>query len=268
MKTTIYSMEGKSAGSFELPESLFALPWNASLMHEVVTAMRDNARTPVAHTKNRGEVRGGGRKPWQQKGTGRARHGSIRSPIWKGGGITHGPRNEKDYSRKVNRKARAKALFIALSQKFRDGEMLFVDALHFEKPATTLAIKTLGALAKVEGFETLVTKRKNSALIVVPDASLALMRSFSNLGNVEIISTSALNPVVVLQYKNVLIISPEKALEIFGTRKLGTAIPVTIEADTDAAPVAAVKKAVKKVAAKKVAVAKVAKKAVKKVAKK
>ncbi len=86
MKTDIYNKEGKKAGSMELPENIFDVKWNNALMYQVVTTMEANARTPVAHTKNRGDVRGGGKKPWKQKGTGRARHGSIRSPIWRGRG--------------------------------------------------------------------------------------------------------------------------------------------------------------------------------------
>src|SRR3954466_2367188 len=108
MKTDIYNTEGKKAGSIDLPEAVFNQPWNNALIHQVVVSMQANARTNVAHTKDRGEVRGGGRKPWQQKGTGRARHGSIRSPIWKGGGVTHGPRNEKVFSRAIPKKMRAK----------------------------------------------------------------------------------------------------------------------------------------------------------------
>src|SRR5947207_14998089 len=129
METTIYTKEGKKKGTITLPEEVFGLNWNADLVHEVLTSLATNARTPVAHTKNRGEVRGGGKKPWQQKGTGRARHGSIRSPIWVGGGVTHGPRADKNYFRKVNKKMKAKALYTLLSAKFRDGEVLFVESL-------------------------------------------------------------------------------------------------------------------------------------------
>src|SRR6202167_3095081 len=107
MEAIIYNTQGKKSGSVDLPEAIFGIKWNDSLMHQVVTSMQDNARTNVAHTKGRGEVRGGGKKPWRQKGTGRARHGSIRSPIWKGGGVTHGPSKDKVYSVAIPKKMRA-----------------------------------------------------------------------------------------------------------------------------------------------------------------
>src|SRR5271168_1781178 len=134
METTIYNQEGKTAGEITLPKEIFGLPWNADLVHQVIHSMLSTRRTPVAHTKTRGEVRGGGKKPWQQKGTGRARHGSTRSPLWVGGGVTHGPRKDKNYDRKVNRKMKAKALYTLLSKKLRDGEILFMDKISFKEP--------------------------------------------------------------------------------------------------------------------------------------
>jgi len=220
MKSDIYNIEGKKASTIELPENIFGLKWNDALMHQVVTTMQANARNIIAHTKGRGEVRGGGRKPWQQKGTGRARHGSIRSPIWKGGGVTHGPRNEKVYAREIPKKMRAKALFVALSRKFKDGELLFVNSFGIETPKTAVAKKALAALSKISGFEQLATKRKNAALIAFAELSPVSQKSFRNLGNVECASVRNLNPVSVLGHAYIVIENPEAAVAIIQSRTI------------------------------------------------
>lgn len=217
MKTDIYNVQGKKAGSVELPENIFGLPWNNSLMYQVVTVMQANARTPVAHTKDRGDVRGGGKKPWQQKGTGRARHGSIRSPIWKGGGVTHGPRAEKVYARELPKKMRAKALFIALSKKFKDGELIFVDSFGLNAPKTADAKKALSALSKVDAFKRLGA-RHNAALIAVTEKTDATEKSFRNIGSVGFETVANLNPALVLKYKFVIIENPEEAIKIVAKR--------------------------------------------------
>lgn len=219
MKTDIFDIKGKKAGSVELPENVFDLPWNAALIHQVVISMQANARTNVAHTKGRGDVRGGGKKPWQQKGTGRSRHGSSRSPIWKGGGVTHGPRNEKVYGREIPKKMRAKALFVALSQKMRDGELLFVDSFGLSAPKTADAKKALVALAGVKGFEKLAgTKKHNLALIASSEKSEANEKSFRNIGSVSFENVSNLNPVNVLKYKYIVIENPEASVTAIAKR--------------------------------------------------
>ena len=108
METNVYNQKGEKVSEIKLSDTVFGLPWNSDLVHQVVVAMTANIRSPWAHTKTRGEVSGGGWKPWRQKGLGKVRHGSIRSPIWVGGGVAHGPRKDKDYSVKINIKAKKK----------------------------------------------------------------------------------------------------------------------------------------------------------------
>src|SRR3990167_4153940 len=138
MIAEVYNKENKKVGEVTLSDSVFGKKWNESLVHQVLVSQLANKREPLAHTKGRGEVRGGGRKPWRQKGTGRARHGSTRSPIWAGGGVTFGPTKHKNYSKKINKKMRRGAIFSALSRKFKDGELKFIDALELEVPKTKL----------------------------------------------------------------------------------------------------------------------------------
>lgn len=218
MKADMYTAEGKKAGTVDLPAAVFGVAWNDSLMHQVVTSMSSNARTPVAHVKDRGAVRGGGKKPWQQKGTGRARHGSTRSPIWKGGGVTHGPSNEKNYEKKIPRKMRAKALFMALSRKLHDGQILFVENFGFDVPKTAAAKKALASLAGIEAFKSLSTKRKNGALIAQANRTDTLTKSFRNFGSIESTAVRNLNPVEVLRYKYLIIEDPKAAIEVLAGR--------------------------------------------------
>lgn len=219
-EATVYNAQGKKAGSVTLPENIFGVAWNDALIHQVVTAMQANARTPVAHTKTRGDVAGGGKKPWQQKGTGRSRHGSSRSPIWKGGGVTHGPRNEKNYEQKIPKKMRAKALMMALSRKLTDGQLIFVDKFGFDAPKTAAAKKTLANLGSVSGFEKLGMKgaRKNLALVAMADPSAASTKSFANIACVTSEAVRNLNPVEVLRHKFLIIENPDAAIAVLGTR--------------------------------------------------
>lgn len=217
-EAAIYSTDGKKTGRITLPEKVFGLPWNTDLVHQVVVSMRSNARTAVAHTKDRSDVRGGGKKPWKQKGTGRARHGSSRSPIWKGGGVTHGPRNERNFDKKINKKMRVKALYSVLSQKLRDNEILFVDAVNFSAPKTADAKKMLASLSSVSGFESLNTKRKNAAYIAVNKTDENAMRSFRNFGNIAMGDVRNLNPSGVLDFKYLIITDPSESVEAIMSR--------------------------------------------------
>ena len=218
MKASIYNTKGKEVGEVELPASLFEQKKNSALVHQVVTAMQANARTPVAHTKGRGEVRGGGKKPWAQKGTGRARHGSIRSPIWRGGGTTHGPLKEKVYAQKINRGMRAKALAVTLSEKQREGRMLFVDTIDMKGPKTKDARTILTGLGSIKGFDAVATRRNNAVLLALTDKTEAVAKSFRNMGQIMVEEVRNLNPVDVLKYRFVIIVNPVDALKTLSAR--------------------------------------------------
>jgi large subunit ribosomal protein L4 len=212
MEAKVYNTAGKETGKVKLSKEVFDLSWNADLVAQVTKTMQDNARTPVAHTKDRSEVRGGGKKPYRQKGTGRARHGSSRSPIWTGGGVTHGPRNEKVYGGKVNKKMAAKALYTVLSEKMRNGEILFVEKLDVKEGKTKEAKNILQGLSSVKGFETLVSKKRNAAFIAFSTADEHVMRGFSNFGNVELDDVKNINVLDVLTYKTLIISDPKESV--------------------------------------------------------
>lgn len=214
MKITIYTKEGKENGAIEAPESIFGLKWNSDLVQQVVMSMESSARTSVAHSKDRSEVRGGGRKPWQQKGTGRARHGSKRSPIWKGGGVTFGPRNDKNYEKKINKKMKTKALFTILSKKAANNEVIFVDSISFAQPKTKDAQAIFTALGKVKGYEMLAARRKNRAYIAIDENDTLTKKSFANYSNVKTDEVRNLNPLDLLKYKYVVIENPEVSLKV------------------------------------------------------
>lgn len=218
MESVIYDIKGKEAGKIDLPKSVFGLSWNADLVHQAVTAIMANKRNNVAHTKMRGEVSGTGKKPWRQKGTGRARHGSRRSPIWRHGGVAHGPRNDRDYTQKLSRSMSAKALFTVLSKKYKDGEILFVDAVSLENAKAKEAKAVIQGLGSIKGFEKLSGRRKNAALIALGKNDVSVKRGFRNFGNVFVNEARNLNPVDVLNYKYLVIASPEESLKQIASR--------------------------------------------------
>jgi large subunit ribosomal protein L4 len=216
METQVYNQKGKSVGTLDLPESIFGLPWNADLVHQVVTAMQANARTPVADARTRAEVRGGGRKPWKQKGTGRARHGSSRSPIWRGGGVTHGPTNEKIYTQKINKKMRAKALYTVLSEKLRRGQIIFLEELNLKAIKTKDAVTVLTDISKLAGFERMIGGKKRNTLLTVPAKSDTLKKSFANIPTVEIDEVRNINPNDLMNHRYLIISQPTESIAFIG----------------------------------------------------
>lgn len=218
MEAKIWNASGKEAGTISLPTEIFGVAWNADLVHQVYTGMRANARQSIANTKFRGEVSGGGKKPWKQKGTGRARHGSNRSPIWRHGGVTHGPRADKDYSVKINRKMRVAALLSVLSKKAQDGEIIFVDKFSFSEPKTRDAKAALVAIATAAGAPTLATKRVNAAVIALSKKDMSAEKSFRNINSVISEEVRNLNTVDLMDKKFLVIENPTEAFEVLKAR--------------------------------------------------
>ncbi len=213
LEAKVYSQEGKEVSKVKLPENIFALPWKADLVHQVVVSLMSNKRTNLAHTKNRSEVSGGGKKPWQQKGLGRARHGSTRSPIWVKGGVAHGPRKEKNYERKVNKKMKAKALFTILSKKFRDGEVFFVENLTLSAPKAKEALTVLKGLSTIKGGEMILNKKNNSTYLTVTKKDTNLDRGFRNFGNINLDEFRNINPLDLLNYRYLVITNPSESFK-------------------------------------------------------
>lgn len=179
---TIYNQEGQATGKMDLNPKFFGVKIKPALVHEAVVAQMANARKNTGHTKTRGEVRGGGRKPWRQKGTGRARQGSIRSPQWVGGGIAHGPRNVRNFSVKVNKKMKRAALYMALSDKVADEKFLVLEPPVFVEPKTKLAASMIKKLP--------LGKR---TLFVIPSSNPTMLRMVRNIQSVKLVTANSLN---------------------------------------------------------------------------
>ncbi len=190
----MYNKTGKVVGSVDLNDSLFGVEVNQALVHEAVVTQKANARALLAHTKDRSEVRGGGKKPWRQKGTGRARHGSRRSPIWSGGGITFGPSNKRNFVRKMNKKARRKALFMTLSDKVANNAFIVVDDLSTEGKTKEVSA-LLKALPRIGKRTLLVTKPEN----------MNVRRAAKNILFTQSIAPNSVNVVDVLKAGTIVI---------------------------------------------------------------
>jgi len=193
MKVKVYDKNKKEVKEAELPESVFAVKINPDLVHQVVLSQQSNRRQNSAHAKTRAEVRGGGRKPWRQKGTGRARHGSTRSPLWKGGGVTFGPRNERNYKKVIPAKMRRKAVLMILSGKLNNDMLTVVDKLDFDKPKTGQMNKILDQLAK------------GSKMVVLSKMDKNLILSIRNIPKAVSIQATDLNALDLLSYRNVIV---------------------------------------------------------------
>ncbi len=215
----IYSQKGEAAGTIDLPASVFGAKWRADLVHQVVEGMRSNKRAGTADTKDRGEVRGGGKKPWKQKGTGRARHGSTRSPIWVGGGVTHGPLAEKNYKRKISKKMRAQALFSVLSKKYKDGEISFVDTLATTDIKTKTAQSVMKNITSASDWKILPNPSKPKVLVALFGRDEKAEKSFRNLSQLEMVFLKNLNPLDVLNHKYLLIENPVESVKFLESRK-------------------------------------------------
>ena len=199
MEYPLYNQEGQNIGTVELPEKMFGLKMNQDLLYQVVNSQMSNQRQVIAHAKGRGEVRGGGKKPWRQKGTGRSRHGSIRSPIWKGGGATFGPTKERNFKKKINKKMVKSALFVALSSKAKDNQLIVMDGVKLQNPKTK---EMVGVFKK---FVTMLGKNPN-ALLILPEANENVKRAVRNLSYLSAVEAKDLNPLEVLAHKQLLFV--------------------------------------------------------------
>jgi large subunit ribosomal protein L4 len=186
-KIDVLGADGSKQGSVELPGAIFEAQVNVPVMHRVVRAQRAAARAGTHSTKTRAEVRGGGKKPWRQKGTGRARQGSIRAPQWTGGGVVFGP-TPRDHSLGVNKKERQLALRSALTDRRAGGNLMVIDALDFDAPSTRQAVELIEGLG--------LTGRK--LLVVVEGREDAAIKSFRNLQRVHLLPQDQLNTYDVL----------------------------------------------------------------------
>ena len=161
----VYNLAGQAVGEQELSAKVFEVKIKPEVVHEVFVAQTNNQRQPWADTKNRGEVSGGGKKPWRQKGTGRARHGSIRSPIWKGGGVAFGPLSIRSYKTKINKKIRKLALKMCLSDKAQRNALILVENFSFAAPKTKLFVQMLKTLPAKQKTFLVLTAGKDEAVL-------------------------------------------------------------------------------------------------------
>jgi large subunit ribosomal protein L4 len=200
----LFDIKGQNIGDIALSENVFGQPVNTAVMHEVVVAHLANCRQGTQSAKTRSEVSGGGKKPWRQKGTGRARQGSTRSPQWRHGGVVFAPK-PRDYTLRVNKKVKRLAMKSALSSKVEDNELIVFDALNIEAPKTKEMVKVLKAVDV------------NKALIVLADKDEAVERASANIEGVKTTLVGTLNVYEILKYEKLILTkaSVEKIEEVY-----------------------------------------------------
>lgn len=212
-KVTLYNQKAEKTGEITLPASIFGVVLNNDLLHQAMLCAQGNQRKVLAHTKDRSEVRGGGKKPWRQKGTGRARHGSSRSPIWIGGGITFGPSKERNFAKGLNRKMKQKAVLMLLSQKLKDNSLFVLDKIVLAEEKTR-EFSTLQALLRKK----LLREKKPANLLFVLDQGVReTVRVSRNLPKIKVIGANNLNVLDLLWAKNIICLekSVEKINELY-----------------------------------------------------
>ena len=196
LKVKVYNLEGKEVEEIKLDPEIFDIVIKPELVHQVVEVQQANARQNLAHTKGRSEVRGGGRKPWRQKGTGRARHGSIRSPIWIGGWVTFGPSKERNFAKKINKRMKTKALFMTLTDKVKDKHIVVVDKFEMPEIKTKKLINT---------FKKLPNKEAKSNLVILAQKDEKVIKSARNLKKTKVILADSLNVIDIIKHDFLLI---------------------------------------------------------------
>jgi len=206
----VKNLANRKVGTVELREDVFGARVNENLLHEAVRHYLASLRRGTHQTKTRGEVSGGGKKPWRQKGTGRARHGSIRSPIWKGGGVTHGPRADKNYTKKINKKMARRALHTVLSAKARDNEIIVLDEVYFPEAKTKHAAALFRKFSATDAFAKIM--KGNGALVALAGKDDAARRALRNLPYVAVDEARNLNAYMLLQHK--FLVLPKEAITL------------------------------------------------------
>ncbi len=194
-KVKVYNMNGEVVGEEKLDSALFEVEAKEGLIHQAMVAQMANRRQVLAHTKDRGEVRGGGIKPWRQKGTGRARQGSIRSPLWVGGGVVFGPRNDRNFHQKINKKMKRKALLMCLSDRAKEEKIVVLDKLELENFKTKKFLEILNKLPN----------KDKKTLLVLADNDKKIIKSAANLPRLKTIESVNLNVVDVLNHEYLML---------------------------------------------------------------